>query len=126
MKDLALVAGIILLLFMAGLARDHKEDRLMTWPSELVGDWVCTQKGAKTNLQLEPKRRATMDGKSWFWGINRLDQFCMAPLDECNTYPFICIAYDLEDGKLFLTPKSFPCTRFEKIPTKTSEEQPGG
>ena len=124
MKDLALVAGIILLLFMAGSARNYKEDQVMTFEPELADDWICTEKSNRTTLHLRENGRAAINGTDWRWGINRLDKFCMAQLDECNTYPFECTAYDLEDGKLFLTPKSFPCTRFEKISTISSHKLP--
>jgi hypothetical protein len=124
MKDLALVAGIIVLLFMAGSARNYKEDQVMTFKPELVGDWICTQKGNQSILQLKADGHGTFNESNWRWGTNRLGQFCMSPQDECNVFPFECSAYDLEDGELFLTPKSFPCTRFKKTRTKTSDIQP--
>lgn len=124
MKDFALVAGIILLLFLAGSARNYKEDQVMTLQPEVAGDWICTQNGNESILQLEADGRATINKSNWRWGINRVGQFCMSPQDECNTYLFECRVYDLEDGELFLTPKSFPCTRFTRTPSKTSDKPP--
>lgn len=117
MKDLALVTGIILLLLIAGMTRDYKEDQVMTLSPEFIGDWVCTQKGSETTLQLEADGRGTLNKTNWRWGINRLGQFCMAPLDECKSYPFECRVFDLEENSLFFTPKSLPCTRFKKAPS---------